>query len=98
MQVLKDGNVTQQSVRRQLMAVLAGGDRRSKLRQLVVPTLVIHGQADPLLPVRAGQELAECIEGAKLLRIAGMGHDLPECFIQTIGLALAKHCYSGVLR
>lgn len=98
MQVLKDGNVTQQSVRRQLMAVLAGGDRRSKLRQLVVPTLVIHGQADSLLPVQAGQELAECIEGAKLIRIAGMGHDLPECFIRTIGLALAKHCYSGVLR
>ena len=98
MQVLKDGNVTQQSIRRQLMAVLAGGDRRSQLRQLVVPTLVIHGQADSLLPVQAGKELAECIEGAKLMRIAGMGHDLPECFIKPIGLALAKHCYSGVLR
>ena len=98
MQVLKEGNVTQQSIRRQLMAILAAGDRRSKLRKLVVPTLVIHGQADPLLPVQAGQELAKCVEGAKLMRIAGMGHDLPECFIKPIGQALAKHCYSGALR
>ncbi len=98
MQVLKGANVSEETVRRQLMAILAGGNRCRRLRQLVVPTLIIHGEADPLLPIRAGEELAHCIEGAKLCRIRGMGHDLPETFVEEIGCALAQHCYSGVLR
>lgn len=83
---------------RQLMAILASGDRRAQLRQLLVPTLIIHGRADPLLPYRAGVELAECIEGARLLTIDGMGHDLPIKQLETIAEAIAEHCYSKTLR
>jgi len=42
-----------------------------------VPTLVIHGRDDPLVPVEAGLDTAEAVPGAELLVIDGMGHDLP---------------------
>jgi proline iminopeptidase len=63
--------------RRQLLAVLASGDRRPWLQRITVPTLVLHGRLDPLLPVAAGIETADCIAGARLVVIEGMGHDLP---------------------
>lgn len=63
--------------RRQLLAVLATGDRRPWLQRITVPTLVLHGRLDPLLPVAAGIETADCIAGARLVVIEGMGHDLP---------------------
>jgi len=42
-----------------------------------VPTLVIHGRDDPLVPLEAGLDTAEALPGAELLVIDGMGHDLP---------------------
>ena len=62
---------------RQLMAIMASGNRRPSLCRIAVPTLVIHGDCDPLVPVEAGIDTAEAIRGAKLKIIAGMGHDLP---------------------
>ncbi|MEJ6003238.1 alpha/beta fold hydrolase [Paucibacter soli] len=62
---------------RQLVAVAADGDRSALLRQIQAPTLVIHGSADPLVPVPAGRDLAARIAGAALDEIPGMGHDLP---------------------
>ncbi len=62
---------------RQLAAILASGDRTAQLRELRVPTVVIHGKADPLIPFRAGVATARAIPDAELLAIAGMGHDLP---------------------
>ena len=62
---------------RQLAAVLASGSRTTALRELGVPTVVIHGEADPLLPVRGGRATANAIPGAELITIPGMGHDLP---------------------
>jgi proline iminopeptidase len=46
---------------RQLLAILASGDRRTLLRQIVAPTLVIHGSDDPLVPVAAGRDTARHI-------------------------------------
>ena len=43
-----------------------------------VPTQVIHGLRDPLIPVAAGRDLAKRIPGATLDLIEGMGHDLPQ--------------------
>lgn len=63
---------------RQLAAISASGDRVTALRTLRVPTLVVHGEEDPLIPVSAGRELAELIPGAKLVTFSGWGHDLPE--------------------
>lgn len=62
---------------RQLAAVVADGDRRALLPRIVSPTVVIHGEADPLIPVAAGHELARLIAHAESDFIAGMGHDLP---------------------
>jgi pimeloyl-ACP methyl ester carboxylesterase len=62
---------------RQLAAIMASGDRTERLRELRVPTTVIHGTADPLVPFRGGRATAEAIAGAKLIAIPGMGHDLP---------------------
>jgi pimeloyl-ACP methyl ester carboxylesterase len=62
---------------RQLAAVLADGDRSVLLRNLRVPTCVIHGEDDPLVPVAAGRELVALIPGAVADFVPGMGHDLP---------------------
>ena len=66
-----------QGTARQLMAVLADGDRSALLPRIQAPTRVIHGEADPLVPVQAGRELAQHIAGAQLDLVPGMGHDLP---------------------
>ena len=62
---------------RQLVAIIASGDRRKLLPKIAAPTLVIHGAEDPLVPVEAGRDTARHIAGAKLTVIEGMGHDLP---------------------
>jgi pimeloyl-ACP methyl ester carboxylesterase len=63
---------------RQLLAVVADGDRTPMLRKLSVPTTVIHGRADPLIPYGCGEQLAQVIPRAQLHGIPGMGHDLPD--------------------
>lgn len=62
---------------RQLLAIIASGDRRPLLGKIAAPTLVIHGADDPLVPVAAGCDTAQHIKGAQLMVIDGMGHDLP---------------------
>jgi pimeloyl-ACP methyl ester carboxylesterase len=62
---------------RQLQAVTAAPSRLSRLAELRVPTLVVHGDADILVPVENGRLVAAAIPGARLLEIAGMGHDVP---------------------
>jgi pimeloyl-ACP methyl ester carboxylesterase len=62
---------------RQMMAILASGDRSGELRRISAPTLIIHGAADRLIPPAAARELAATIPGAQLELVAGMGHDLP---------------------
>lgn len=62
---------------RQLAALLASGDRTEGLRGLDVPTVVIHGELDPLIDVSGGKAIAAAIPGARLELVAGLGHDLP---------------------
>jgi len=76
---------------RQFAAVMASGDRSRKLRDVHVPTLVIHGSRDPMFPVRAGRDLARLMPDATWLPLAGMGHDLPEALWPTIVAAVARH-------
>lgn len=66
-----------QGTARQLLAVAADGDRTPMLAGIRVPTHVIHGAADPLVPAAAGEDLARRIAGATLDLIPGMGHDFP---------------------
>jgi len=63
---------------RQIVAVLASGDRTEKLRRLEMPALVIHGTRDLQVDVSGGQATAAAIPGARLELIEGMGHDLPQ--------------------
>ena len=65
------------SVSRQLAAILASGDRTAELRRITAPTLVVHGTADKLVAPSGGRATARAIPGARLLKIEGMGHDLP---------------------
>ncbi|MBS0449169.1 MAG: alpha/beta fold hydrolase [Proteobacteria bacterium] len=62
---------------RQLLAIAADGSRSRMLGEIRQPTCVIHGRADPLVPVAAGEDLAARIAGADIDLIDGMGHDLP---------------------
>lgn len=64
-------------VARQLIAIQASGDRTEALREVRVPTVVIHGDSDPLVQHPGGVATAEAIAGAELDTIEGMGHDLP---------------------
>ena len=61
-------------VARQLLAIHASGDRTPGLRELQVPTLVVHGDADPLVQVAGGHATAEAVPEAELLVLEGMGH------------------------
>ena len=74
---------------RQMAAVLADGDRRERLRGITAPTTVIHGDADPLVPVEGGRDTAAAIPGAELVVLHGMGHDLPLALIDDIADAIA---------
>ncbi len=61
----------------QMAAIIKTGDRRPLLRRIDLPTSVIHGKQDVLVPIEAGIDTANNIRGAELHTIAGMGHDLP---------------------
>jgi pimeloyl-ACP methyl ester carboxylesterase len=62
---------------RQLAAILASGDRTARLRALRLPVTVFHGRDDPLVPLRGGKATARAVDGAHLIEVPGMGHDLP---------------------
>ena len=74
---------------RQMTAIMTAGSRREALRSATVPTLVLHGDADPLIPCEHGIATADTIPGAKLHLIKGMGHDLPPRAWQEITDAIA---------
>lgn len=63
---------------RQLGAIVASGDRTAALARIDVPTLVIHGTKDPMVRPSGARATARAIRGARLMMIAGMGHDLPD--------------------
>jgi pimeloyl-ACP methyl ester carboxylesterase len=77
---------------RQLLAILATGDRRAELQKITAPTLVLHGGDDPLVPLAAGRDTAANIPGARLEVIDGMGHDFPPTLMTKLALRIAEHC------
>ncbi|PKW25700.1 alpha/beta fold hydrolase [Phycicoccus duodecadis] len=62
---------------RQLLAILASPDRTAGLREVTVPTLVVHGLADRLVVPSGGIATAQAVPGSRLLMFPDMGHDLP---------------------
>jgi len=76
---------------RQLLAIAADGDRTPLLARIQAPTQVIHGMADPLVPVASGHDLARRIPGALGDFIEGMGHDLPPQLLARIAQGIARN-------
>ena len=78
-------------VARQMVAILASGSRKAALAKVRVPTLVIHGDADPLVPLACGIDVADTVPGAQRLIIEGMGHALPITLWPRIVEAISVH-------
>ena len=76
---------------RQLAAIWASGDRTESVRSIQAPTLVIHGEQDPLVPIAGGRATATAVVGSTFLAIEGMGHDLPQALQPQLVAAIASH-------
>jgi len=76
-------------VARQMRAVIADGSRVDRLRRVRVPTLVIHGRDDPLIPVAAGEDTARQVPNARLVIVPGMGHNIPDALAPEIARIVA---------
>lgn len=62
---------------RQLLAIMTQKDREEDLKQLNIPSLIVHGDADPLVPITGGKATADAIPGAEFMVVKGMGHVVP---------------------
>lgn len=80
-----------QGVLRQMVAIAADSTRAAALAQVKAPTLVLHGRADPLVPMACGQDTARRIPGARFESIEGMGHDLPPGVVERLLALLIPH-------
>jgi hypothetical protein len=76
---------------RQTAAIMASPDRTEALRAITTPTLVIHGDADPLVTLPGGHATASAVEGSELWVIEGMGHDLPQALWPQLIERLSAH-------
>jgi pimeloyl-ACP methyl ester carboxylesterase len=86
-----DRGLNRDGVSRQMLAILASGNRTAALGSVRLPTLVIHGTNDPLVPPEAGRATARAIPGATLVLVEGMGHTLPRQAWPQIIDAIAAH-------
>ncbi len=77
--------------RRQLLAIIADGSRVERLKKIAVPTLVVHGGADPLVPKEGSEDIARHIPGARLEIIDEMAHDLPPSQVGRMVDLIAGH-------
>lgn len=77
---------------RQYLSVIASGDRVEMLKKIKVPTLVLHGEDDPLLPVACGRDVAALVPGAEISTYPGWGHDVPAPMIPTLIDRIAAFC------
>jgi len=82
----------------QMAAILKSGDRRHLLRKIKVPTQVIHGKSDLLVPVEGGIDTAMNIKEAKLELIEGMGHDLPRQLVPRFIKLIVENCHEGIAK
>jgi pimeloyl-ACP methyl ester carboxylesterase len=79
-EVTVDRSYDPAGVSRQMVAILASGSRAEGLAQLSVPTMVLHGDRDPLVNISGGRRTAEVVPGAELRVLEGMGHDMPPSY------------------
>jgi pimeloyl-ACP methyl ester carboxylesterase len=86
-----DRSFTPAAAARHLAAVTAHGNRAPRLAAVTAPTLVIHGTADPLVPVEGGRDTAKSIPGAQLVEIEGLGHGIPPALWAQLADLVAAH-------
>ncbi len=86
--------IKQKAAARQQLAILAAPSRMAELKKLSTPTLVIHGDADPLIPVECGLDTARAIPGARTAIIEGMGHILPTALTDRLARLITQHARS----
>jgi pimeloyl-ACP methyl ester carboxylesterase len=80
---------------RQLAAIIDDGDRTARLGAVRTPTLVLHGEADPLVKLPGGEATAAAIPGARLVTFPGWGHDIPQPLIGRVAAEIAGHARAG---
>jgi len=88
---LWDHGVHPRGTGRLLMAIVASGDRTAALSSVRAPTVVVHGDADPLIDVSGGEATAAAIPGARLVVIPGLGHELPPAVWPEVVAALVDN-------
>jgi len=76
---------------RQLAAIIDDGDRTARLAKVTTPTLVLHGEGDPLVKLAGGEATAKAIPGARIVTIPGWGHDVPLELIEPLAAEIAGH-------
>jgi len=86
-----DRNIHPQGLARQMVAIMASGSRVKQLPRIKAPTLIIHGDKDPLVPVPAAHDLKKHIPEAQLEIIHGMGHDLPSALLPKLSHLILHH-------
>lgn len=82
-------------LQRQIAAIIDDGDRTARLARVTAPTLVLHGEDDPLVKVEGGRATAAAIAGARLETIAGWGHDLPVALAEQLADSITAHARSA---
>lgn len=80
-----------QGYKRQLLAITATKDRRKLVKKIKVPTLIIHGTQDAMIPVRDAKIASRQIKRAKLKIIDGMGHNIPKALVPKLVKPISKH-------
>ncbi|HUG13807.1 MAG TPA: alpha/beta hydrolase [Thermomicrobiales bacterium] len=84
----RGNRITREGYNRQLSAISDTHDVRSRLGEITVPALVLHGDVDPLIPIRGGEVLERDLPNARLSVYSGVGHhpqaEMPEKFISEV--------------
>lgn len=86
-----DRNHNPAGVPRQMSAIVSAGDFRKYTRSIKAPTLVLHGNKDPLVPIEGGRDIAKLVHGARMEVLDGMGHDVPPRFLPEITKHMLAH-------
>lgn len=86
---------SQSGYQRHLAALVMAKSRVEKLEKINIPSLVIHGKSDILVPVEGGADTAHCIPDADLVLFEGMGHELPEPLLPEFAELIIKNSEAG---
>ncbi len=90
-----DRSYNPMGMKRQLLAIIADGSRVERLKTIKAPTLVIHGAADPLVPLAGSEDIANNVPGAKLEIIDEMAHDLPPSQVGRMVELISNHAHAA---